>query len=329
MRSLRTIMLVSGLCFGSIAAAADQAPLKISKPEAVKGVQSVVIGAFNVGFLFESVDNTKASGGMIGAFGGTTKAKSQLVGVTPQMMQAVTDAAYADLKAQLAAKGFTVADPAPMFASADFARVKPVASPYEASVVLEKNSTGKTSFYKPTALPGLVMMPGDFVSTGFSGMGMQMASAQTAMGMAAYAKSTSQAVIDVVYLIDFSQAKRPGAFSFGGLKVNSGLSVVAEYSRLNIVTPAGKTATVLVKQPVAVEGEFIDMADATGGGDKAMQSAANVAGGVLAALGGPGMMMGKTRKYTFTAKPGAYEEGAAKAASLTSTRIVDQLASLR
>ncbi len=94
------------------AIAGDSAPLKLSSEASIKGTQTVVVGAFNVGFIFSSIDNTKATGGMIGAFGGTTKAKSELVGVSPAMMQAITDAAYADFKEQLAARGFTVADAA-------------------------------------------------------------------------------------------------------------------------------------------------------------------------------------------------------------------------
>src|SRR5437868_7134187 len=84
------------------ALAADDAPVKISSADAIKNTQTVVVGAFNVGFIFQSIDNTKATGGMIGAFGGTTKAKSELEGVTPEMMQSIADAAYADFKAQLA-----------------------------------------------------------------------------------------------------------------------------------------------------------------------------------------------------------------------------------
>ena len=93
MRMKAIALLGSALlaCAGP-ARAADTAPLKVTKPEAVKGVQNVVIGAFNVGFLFESVDSGKATGGLIGAFGGATSAKSVLVGVTPAMMQTIVDA---------------------------------------------------------------------------------------------------------------------------------------------------------------------------------------------------------------------------------------------
>jgi hypothetical protein len=62
----------------TVAWAGDDAPVK----DAVKGASQVAIAAFNVGFIFRSTDQTKASGGLMGAFGGATKAKSSLVGVT-------------------------------------------------------------------------------------------------------------------------------------------------------------------------------------------------------------------------------------------------------
>jgi hypothetical protein len=55
---------------------------KVQGKDAVKGASQVAIAAFNVGFIFRSTDQTKASGGLMGAFGGATKAKSSLVGVT-------------------------------------------------------------------------------------------------------------------------------------------------------------------------------------------------------------------------------------------------------
>ncbi len=309
------------------AVAADDAPLKISSGTAVKGAQTIVIGAFNVGFIFQSIDNTKATGGMIGAFGGTTKAKSELVGVTPQMMQLITDAAYEDFKAQLTARGFTVADPAAMFSHSEFQRVKMVTAPYAANVQLDKKSTGKATYYKPTALPGQFMLPGDITASGMSGIGMSMSAGTNQYGVTQFTKAAGQSVIDVIYLIDFSDVKRPGAFSFGGgLNVNSGMSVVDDYSKLNLVNAEGKVATITFKQPVAVEGDFAAMEDTTK--DAGVQKAANILGGLAAARGFGGLKFGKTKTFTFTAKPD-YELGATKAATLANTRLVDQLAALK
>jgi hypothetical protein len=308
------------------AAHAAEPTVKVGSAQAAKGTRTVVIGAFNVGFIFQSVDNSKASGGMLGAFGGTTKANSVLEGVTPQMMQAITDAAYLDFKSQLAAKGFAVADAAPLFASPDFKRVKVMPSPYEASVQLDKKSKGKATYYKPTSLPAQFMLPGDVPSSGMSGLGLTMAAGTNQYGVSQFAKTAGQAVVDVVYLIDFSNVKRPGAFSFGGLKVNSGMSVVDDLSKLSLVTPAGKTSTITINEAVAVEGDFADMRDTTKGAG--LQKAANIFGGLAAVGGLGGMRFGKTKTFTFTAKP-AYAEGAIKAATLANARLTEQLAALR
>ena len=60
-----------------------------------------------------------------------------------------------------------------------------------------------------------------------------------------------------------------------------------------------------------------------------MQKAANIMGGLAAAGGLGGMRFGKSKTFAFTARPGIYEEGAIKAATLANTRLVDQLAALR
>ncbi|CAN5339728.1 hypothetical protein BH10PSE13_BH10PSE13_09210 [soil metagenome] len=333
---MRTVMTATvaaaALCLAAptISLAEDDAPVKVSgSKDAARGVTQVTIGALNIGFIFESIDQTKASGGMMGAFGGTTKAKSTLVGVTPEMMQKIADAAYADLSAQLTAQGYTVVDTVTAFAHPDMAKLKSQAIPLDINIALEKGSKGKATYFKPAALPVLVMMPGDFVGSGMSSIGLNMASASTSMAFNSYAKDSGVGVIDATYLIDFSETKRPGAFSFGGLKVNSGLSVTADFSRLSLVSPAGKVTTLIVNDPVGVEGEFIDQADASSGFDKTSQAAGNVAGGLMAAAGFGGLRFGKTRKFEFTAKPGNYEEGAAKAGSLTNERLVGQLMALR
>ncbi len=206
-------------------------------------------------------------------------------------------------------------------------------APYEAGVRLDKRSTGKATYYKPAALPGQFMLPGDITASGMSGMGLAMAAGTNQYGVSEFAKASGTAVIDVTYLIDFSQLKRPGAFSFGGLQVNSGVAVVDDYSKLSLVAPGGKVATITINQPVAVEGDFAAKADTTKGAG--VQKAANIASGVmggLGALGGlgglGGMKFGNSKTFTFTARPD-YPAGATKAASLANTRLIDQLAALR
>lgn len=310
-------------------AARDKPPIEIKDRGALQGSGQVAVVAFNVGFIFESVDSTAATGGLMGAFGGTTKAKSELVGVTPEMMQQITDAAYADFVAQLGAKGFTVADAAAVFADPGFAKVKGVDSPADINIALEKGSKGKAVYYKPSQLPLQVLVPGDFTGSGMSSIGLNMTAGQNSYQLATYAKGANMPVIDVTYLIDFSDQKRPGAFSFGGLKVNANLSIVPGFSRVTVIGANGKTNTLTIGQPVSVDGDFIEVEDATSGGEKTAQAAANVAGGVAAAMGFGGLRFGKTRKFQFNAKPGNYEEGATKAATLANERVADTLVTQR
>lgn len=311
------------------ARAGEDQPVKISGTEALKGASQLAIAAFTVGFIFESTDQTKKTGGLMGAFGGTTKAKSELVGVTPEMMQAVADRAYADFVAQLAAAGYTVQAPATVFAAPALAKLHGEQSPREINIALEKGSKGKATYVKPAALAQLVLIPGDFTASGMSSIGLNMNAGQNQGILQGHAKSAGVPVVDVVYLIDFSDQKRPGAFSFGGLKVNANLSVSPGYSRMTVFGANGKTATVTLKQQMSVDGDFIEQHDASSGADKTSQAAANVAGGVAAAMGMGGMMFGKTRKFEFAAKPGAYEDGAVKAASLANERLVAALSTAR
>ena len=224
-RAARTLACAGALALVTAptapAFAKEQPELKVQDKGALQGATQVAVVAFNVGFIFESIDATATSGGLMGAFGGTTKAKSALVGVTPAMMQQIADAAYADFTARLAAAGMTVADPATVFDDANFAKVKGIETPADINIALEKGSKGKATYYKPAALPLQVMVPGDFVGSGMSSMGMNMTAGQNAMHLGNYAKAAGTPVVDVTYLIDFSDQKRPGAFSFGGLKVTA------------------------------------------------------------------------------------------------------------
>ncbi|MCW1384217.1 hypothetical protein OLX02_15440 [Novosphingobium sp. KCTC 2891] len=309
--------------------AAPEQLVKVSGKDAVKGATTVAIGAFNVGFIFESTDQTKATGGLIGAFGGTTKAKSTLVGVTPQMMQAIADAAHVDFVGQLTAAGLAVQEPGAMFAAPQLAKPHGQASPLDVSITLEKKSKGKATFVKPSSLPTLIMLPGDFQGSGFSSMGLAMDAGQASAALSNYARAAGVPVIDVTYLIDFSDQKRPGAFSFGGLNVNANVSVTPGFSRMTVLGANGKTVTMTLARGISVDGDFIEKKDASSGLDKTSQAAANVAGGVMAAMGAGGMMFGKTRKFEFDAKPGNYEQGATKAAMLANQRLVEQISAIR
>lgn len=334
--SNKAALAMIGLCVVSIPSfhsdvvfAKEAAAVKVSGKDVVQGSTTVAIAAFNVGFIFESTDQIAKTGGALAAIGGVTKAKSSLVGVTPAMMQQIADAAYADLVERLAANGFTVAEPDAVFTSSALAN-KGKAQPAEATILLEKNSKGKATYMYPADIPRQILIASDIPTTGgFGQIGNTMAYAQNGVALGEYARSAGMPVIAATYLIDFSDQKRPGAFNFGGLKVNANLSVTSGYSKMTVIGTNGKQMVLTIGKPVSVDGEFIDMADASSGGEKGIQAAANVAGGLAAVVGLGGLGFGKTRKYAFNAKPGNYEEGATKAATLANDLLVTQLVSTR
>ena len=157
------IMLIKKTALAVLALALVTAPtyapakeaeaVKVQSKGAFKGASRIAIAAFNVGFIFESTDQTKKTGGMLGAFGGTTKAKSTLVGVTPAMMQQITDAAYADFVAQMSAKGITVMAPAALFGDPNFARVKTRPGPTEINISWKRAARARPISTNPAPCP--------------------------------------------------------------------------------------------------------------------------------------------------------------------------------
>ena len=169
------------------------------------------------------------------------------------------------------------------------------------------------------------MIGTDFAGSGMGSIGLTMSMGQNGTLLSGYAKASNVPVVDVTYLVDFSQQQRPGAFSFGGLKVNANLGIVPTYSKLTVIGVTGQQDMLTLGQPVSVDGDFIEVSGASSGADKTLQSAANIGSAVF----GGGMLFGKTRKFNFTAKPGNYEAGATKAAALANTLLIGQLLLLR
>ena len=341
MAGIKTTALVRALLGATLLAApmalrAQTAPLKVSGQDAARGITQVAIGAFNVGFIFKSVDQTKAMDGIIGLTQGTTRAESTLVGITPAMMQTITDAAYADFVAKLGAAGYTLQPTAAMFAT-PLPHAHAENSPLDVNIALEKKATGKVTFVKPSAIPALYLIPGDFTASGMSSMGLNMNSGQTAYALNQYARTAGVGVIDVVYLVDFSQAQQNGGFS---VKVNSGVSIASNYSRATLIAPTGKQAVIKINESIPVAGDFATMRDTTSGLTKTTQTATKVLGGLsklgalrgMGGMGGMGGMFktgGATKQIEFDAKPENYRAGATEAATLANARIVAQLAALR
>lgn len=300
-------------------------PLKVQSAAAFQGANDLVIGSFTIGFITERTDKAKAGGGLMGGgFGGRSTARSYLAGVSAADLQSIADAAFADFKDRLAQRGFTIAPAASLYGDAAFAKAKPMAAPYEASIMFDGDAKAKAQYFVPAEQGQLFLFPGDVMNSGLGAIGANMASMQSQMGAAAFAKARGQGVVNILYLVDFADADKYGGWfrSSSAVKVKAGLAI-APGSKLTLIAPSGKVGTVALKDPVAIGGDFAEVSDSTSGADKAGQAVANVIG----ILGGVGT--NSSRKYTFAARPAQYRTASLDAAGQANALLVERLTSLR
>jgi hypothetical protein len=190
--------------------------ITVETPDAFKGKKEVIIGSFKIGFLEEKKESSKAGGG----FGGRSSAHLKMNGVTTEVMQQITDAAYNDFVSKLKAAGYSVADRSPLLSSKEFGEVSSDVSPLreEASFFGSKNTL---TYLSPTALGNKIYWHGEQGRMG------GFAFANTMLGASTYADKAKTPVVFVSYLVDFANAEGSGGrFSAtSSIEVGQGLSV--------------------------------------------------------------------------------------------------------
>lgn len=318
--SSKTIAVVASACLAlsPAALAKSDAPVKIASPKAFKALQTILIGNFHLAFINEKTDRAFAGRG--NKYGGSSEAKTNLAGVSDAEFQAITDAAYADFTAKLEAAGYQIADRANYVAAPAMAKLQHVASGARGTVVLGKNSKAKAYYFAPTAFGPAPIITNDIGGGTFSGFG-QMASA-SARGT--YVFANKQPVLDVKYVVDYAGSKHyGGAFAISSsIKIKAQLAIVDAISQATLTSTSGY-GSMIFQQPIAVEGDFGDLADSTTTGQKIDQALGNIVG----LLGGIGTSSRK--HFTFTAVPELYRDGSINAAGRANTLVVSQMQGLR
>jgi hypothetical protein len=298
--------------------AKDSKPVKVVSAKTFKGTQDIVIGSFNVAFVIEKKD--KAFAGMGRQYGGSSEAKALLAGVSAAEYQAITDAAYADFLAKMTAAGYRIADRSALMADPGVAKQKYVPSGAEATVIFGKDSKAKAVYYAPTAFGPMAISSGEIAGGTFAGFGNM----GPLMARGAYVQKAKQPVMNVRYVVDFAGTKHyGGAFAMSSsIKLKAQLAIV---STLSSVTLQGLTGqgTMTLAQPIAVEGDFGELADSTTRGQKIDQALGNVIG----ILGGVGTSSRK--QFTFTADAAGYRDGAISASTRANDLFAAQLAALK
>lgn len=301
-------------------------PVKVTGASAAKGVQRLVIGQFTLGFLVERKDSSKAGGGLMGSgSGGRSTTRSTLTGYTPADLQAIADAGHADLEARLKAAGYEVVDRAAFAQHPAYTKTKPLAHPYEQSVTTGRDDKAKVLFVSASQTAPLRLHAGDVMAGGLSAMGLMMSGSQVTMGASDFAKTAGVHVVNAVYYVDFADSDEYGGWfrSSSAVKVSASLAMLPDQTKLSVLGPNDKSATLALANPVAVGGDFFEVGNANTGGDRAGQAIANVIG-VLGGLG-----TNSSRKLSFVARPGTFVPGATQATAEANQVLVERLAALR
>jgi hypothetical protein len=295
----------------------------VETEKAFKGVNRVVIGSFKVGFLEEKRESRKAGGGLFGGgFGGKSSAHVTLSGLTPELMQAITDAAYADFLKQLQAQGYTVEDRAQLLASADFAKANKQPSPLrqESSFFGSDNTL---TYVAPKEIENLYFFMAETPETG--GFGFSNPSV-AAMG---FADKNKLPVLSVTYLLDFvGSTGHGGAFtSTSSLEIGQSMHVPSGYGITLIGGQAGSFSTnngsVKLGQPVHTTATFGEIEQETGEGMVAAETALNV----VSALAGAGT--NQHRQFAIKANPDQYQNAATGVLKDANKRLIDKMKSLQ
>ncbi|MBY8822850.1 hypothetical protein [Sphingomonas colocasiae] len=322
--------LLSALALAAMPASALAAkakdPVKVTSAKNVKGTQRVVIGQLTIGFLIERKDSTKAGGGMLGSgYGGRSTVRSTLAGYTQADLQQIADAAHDDLAARLTAAGFEVVDRAALAAHPAYAKAKGEPGTKEMTTITGRDDKANVLFVSAAQTAPLKLVTGDVAASGFGAMGLIMNGTQVMNGATTYAKETGVNVVNAIYYVDFADSDEYGGWfrSTSAVSVKGSLALLPDQSKLTVVGPNYKSATLALADPVAVGGDFFDKADSMSGGEKT----ANAIGNAIGLLGGVGT--NSSKKFTFTARPGTYVPGAKQAAFDANEVLVGRLASLR
>lgn len=282
-----------------------KSPVAIKNPAALGGIRQAVIGSFAVGFLTERTDRARAGGGLMGGgFGGKSTARSRLEGLADGDFQAATETAYTIFAEQITARGITLADRAPLL-TAFGSKVKPLPNGDERDMITGSDDRAKARLFSPAELGGPIVLQEWLGMLSAGGFNFNASVFNASMNAKTYAKSSGQSVINALLLVDFANAETYGGWfrNSSAVNVKSSLAAFPDVSQLVVFAPGGKVGSVVLKEPVAMGGDYGSFADSTSGTAKTVETVTNVIG----FLGGVGT--NKSRKYTMTADPARWREG--------------------
>jgi len=286
--------------------------------KAFAGVKKVVIGSFKIGFITTKKEHAQAGGSGVG---GNSTAMMELHGITPTVMQSITEKAYQDLLAQLQAAGYEVAERAQL-TSSEFGKADSKASPFteEASFFGSDNTV---TYVAPESIGKLFFFGGETAQR--NGFGFNMPD----VAASGFADKNKLPVMSVMYNLDFSSNKsETGAFaSFSAVEVGQALSV-APGSGITLIGGQGGTfsttnGSLRLGQPIASPDPFGEITNTSSDGMVVLETTVNVASALL------GGGTNQSRDFSITADPAKYSSGAENILKKTNADLIRSMQAAR
>lgn len=297
---------------------AKTAELTVDGDKAFAGVNRVVIGSFKLAFIDSKKEAEKAGMGV----GGRSSAKLELQGLTPALMQEVTDQAYADFVSQLQAAGYTVENRQTLTSSTEFAKANKEPSPLvqEASFFGSSNNVHHVA---PSAIGSLYFFMGETGPNGGFGF------SNPSVAASSFADKQKLPVISVQYTLDFAAKNGSGGrfASTSSLEVGQALSITPG-SGLSLVGGMGGTfnttnGSLRFGQALTSPDKFGEVVMTTSDTMKTLETVGNVATALL------GAGTSQHRDFAVKADPVKYESAAGAILREANSKVLAKMQSLR
>ena len=292
--------------------------IKTEGDKAFSGVNKVVIGGFKVGFITAKEEQEKAGSGI----GGRSSAALEMQGLTPEVMQSITDKAYSDLLSKLKAQGYEVVDRAELTGSAEFSKAN-----HESSPLTEESSffgsNNDVTYVAPKEIGKLYFFMGDSGPSGGFGFDNPTTAAST------FADKTKLPVLSVVYTLDFASKNGSGGSfaSTSALEVGQALSAIPGSGITLYGGSAGTFSTadgsLKLGQAITSPDTFGEIEMTTSDTMKVLETASNVAGVLL------GAGSNQSRDFVLKADPAKYSSGASGVLSKANDDLLHSMKALR
>lgn len=306
--------------------------VNVGVPAAFKEVKQIVIGSFKVGFINYNKAAEKSGGGFFSRDKESRVVlRSKLEGISPEPMQAIVDALYADFSAQLKAQGVDVLDRAALTALPAFASIGGAPSPYAVdgvSVVPQAQAL----YFAPTGHNVIEFIGEANRASGLAGLasiGSKISASNASIGLQEMAEKNKLAILNVHYILNFVNAEGNGGATqkLTRVSLNQGLTVMPG-SSVSLITGydstfSTKNGNLTLTQAIASDEPFGEFAETT----STIEKAAGIFSMVNGALSGGNST--NSGEYTIKANPETYQKIALQLLKTGNTDFVSTLASLR